>query len=173
MPNLTGLSDPFGRRIEYLRLSVTDRCDLRCSYCMPEDFRDFEEPAHWLSFDEIERLLGAFARLGLQRIRMTGGEPLLRRHLPQLAQRIAALPGIHDLSLSTNATQLDKHAVALKAAGVSRLNVSLDSLHPERIKAITGRDALPDILSGLGTRQTSGFSPYQNQHGRHERHQRR
>lgn len=159
MPNLTGLSDPFGRRIEYLRLSVTDRCDLRCSYCMPEDFRDFEEPAHWLSFDEIERLLGAFARLGLQRIRMTGGEPLLRRHLPQLAQRIAALPGIHDLSLSTNATQLDKHAVALKAAGVSRLNVSLDSLHPERIKAITGRDALPDILSGLGHAKQAGFFP--------------
>lgn len=159
MPNLTGLSDPFGRRIEYLRLSVTDRCDLRCSYCMPEDFRDFEEPAHWLSFDEIERLLGAFARLGLQRIRMTGGEPLLRRHLPQLAQRIAALPGINDLSLSTNATQLDKHAVALKAAGVSRLNVSLDSLHPERIKAITGRDALPDILSGLEHAKQAGFSP--------------
>ena len=159
MPNLTGLSDPFGRRIEYLRLSVTDRCDLRCSYCMPEDFRDFEEPAHWLSFDEIERLLGAFARLGLQRIRMTGGEPLLRRHLPQLAQRIAALPGINDLSLSTNATQLDKHAAALKAAGVSRLNVSLDSLHPERIKAITGRDALPDILAGLQHAKQAGFSP--------------
>lgn len=159
MPNLTGLSDPFGRRIEYLRLSVTDRCDLRCSYCMPEDFRDFEEPAHWLSFDEIERLLAAFARLGLQRIRMTGGEPLLRRHLPQLAQRIAALPGINDLSLSTNATQLDKHAAALKAAGVSRLNVSLDSLHPERIKAITGRDALPDILAGLQHARQAGFSP--------------
>ncbi|ARU31893.1 GTP 3',8-cyclase MoaA [Sulfuriferula sp. AH1] len=159
MPNLTGLSDPFGRRIEYLRLSVTDRCDLRCSYCIPEDFRDFEEPAHWLSFDEIERLLGAFARLGLQRIRMTGGEPLLRRHLPQLAQRIAALPGINDLSLSTNATQLDKHAAALKAAGVSRLNVSLDSLHPERIKVITGRDALPDILAGLQHARQAGFSP--------------
>jgi GTP 3',8-cyclase len=154
-----GLSDPFGRRIEYLRLSVTDRCDLRCSYCMPEDFHDYEEPSHWLNFDEIERLLGAFARLGLQRIRMTGGEPLLRRHLPQLAQRIAALPGINDLSLSTNATQLDKHATALKAAGVSRLNVSLDSLRPERIKAITGRDALPDILAGLQHAKQAGFNP--------------
>ena len=159
MPNLTGLSDPFGRRIEYLRLSVTDRCDLRCSYCMPEDFRGFEEPADWLTFDEIERLIAAFARLGLQRIRMTGGEPLLRRHLPQLAQRIAALPGINDLSLSTNATQLDKHAVALKAAGVSRLNVSLDSLRPERIQAITGRDALPDILAGLQHAKQAGFNP--------------
>lgn len=154
-----GLSDPFGRRIEYLRLSVTDRCDLRCSYCMPEDFRGFEEPAAWLSFDEIERLISAFARLGLQRIRMTGGEPLLRRHLPQLAQRIATLPGITDLSLSTNATQLDKHAVALKAAGVTRLNVSLDSLRPERIKAITGRDALPDILAGLQHAKQADFSP--------------
>ena len=159
MPISPGLSDSFGRRIEYLRLSVTDRCDLRCSYCMPEDFRGFEEPADWLTFDEVERLLGAFARLGLQRIRMTGGEPLLRRHLPQLAQRIAALPGINDLSLSTNATQLDKHAAALKAAGVSRLNVSLDSLRAERIQAITGRDALPDILAGLQHAKQAGFSP--------------
>ena len=143
------LSDPFGRRIEYLRLSVTDRCDLRCSYCMPEDFKGFEEPADWLTFDEIERLLSAFARLGLQRVRITGGEPLLRRHLPELATRIAALPNINDLSLSTNATQLDKHATALKIAGVNRINVSLDSLKPARIKAITGRDALPDILNGL------------------------
>lgn len=153
------LSDPFGRRIEYLRLSVTDRCDLRCSYCMPEDFKGFEEPADWLTFDEIERLLSAFARLGLQRVRMTGGEPLLRRHLPELARRIAALPNINDLSLSTNATQLDKHAVALKAAGISRINVSLDSLKPERIKAITGRDALPDILNGLAHAKAAGFSP--------------
>ncbi|MHB1176493.1 MAG: radical SAM protein, partial [Sulfuriferula sp.] len=139
IPNLT---DRFGRRIEYLRLSVTDRCDLRCSYCMPEGFKDFEEPAHWLTFDEIERLLGAFARLGLKRVRITGGEPLLRRDLPVLAARIANLPGIEDLSLSTNATQMDKHATALKSAGVTRLNVSLDSLHAERIEAVTGRDVL-------------------------------
>ena len=153
------LSDPFGRRIEYLRLSVTDRCDLRCSYCMPEDFKGFEEPADWLTFDEIERLLGAFARLGLQRVRITGGEPLLRRHLPELATRIAALPNINDLSLSTNATQLDKHATALKIAGVSRINVSLDSLNAARIKAITGRDALPDILNGLAHAKQAGFAP--------------
>src|SRR5947209_16216553 len=117
------LTDRFGRSIEYLRLSVTDRCDLRCTYCMPKGFKGFEEPKHWLTFDEIERLLAAFARLGTSRIRLTGGEPLLRRHLPQLAQRIAALPGITDLSLSTNATQLGRHAPALKAAGVSRVNV--------------------------------------------------
>ena len=156
IPNLT---DRFGRRIEYLRLSVTDRCDLRCSYCMPEGFKDFEEPAHWLTFDEIERLLGAFARLGLKRVRITGGEPLLRRDLPALAARIASLPGIEDLSLSTNATQMDKHSTALKAAGVTRLNVSLDSLHAERIEAVTGRDVLHKIMAGLTSAQQAGFAP--------------
>ncbi|WP_413436634.1 GTP 3',8-cyclase MoaA [Sulfuriferula sp. GW1] len=156
IPNLT---DRFGRRIEYLRLSVTDRCDLRCSYCMPEGFKDFEEPAHWLTFDEIERLLGAFARLGLKRVRITGGEPLLRRDLPALAARIASLPGIEDLSLSTNATQMDKHASALKAAGVTRLNISLDSLHAERIEAVTGRDVLHKIMAGLTSAQQAGFAP--------------
>jgi len=156
IPNLT---DRFGRRIEYLRLSVTDRCDLRCSYCLPEGFKDFEEPAHWLTFDEIERLLGAFARLGLKRVRITGGEPLLRRDLPTLAARIANLPGIEDLSLSTNATQMDKHAAALKAAGVTRLNVSLDSLHAARIEAVTGRDVLHKIMAGLTSAQQAGFTP--------------
>jgi len=83
-----GLIDQFGRRIDYVRLSVTDRCDLRCSYCMPEGFKGFEEPEHWLNFDEIERLIGAFARLGVRRIRLTGGEPLLRRNIAELAGRI-------------------------------------------------------------------------------------
>jgi cyclic pyranopterin phosphate synthase len=155
----TPLRDRFGRQIEYLRLSVTDRCDLRCSYCMPEGFKDFEEPEHWLTFEEIERLLAAFARLGLRRVRLTGGEPLLRRNLPELAARIAALPGIEDLSLSTNATQLAKHAKALKRAGVSRLNVSLDSLRPERIEKISGRDVLERIQSGLAAAQEAGFAP--------------
>jgi hypothetical protein len=88
------LQDQFGRRIDYVRLSVTDRCDLRCSYCIPEGFTGFEEPEHWLNFDEIERLIGAFARLGVSRIRLTGGEPLLRRDISGLAGRIAALPCI-------------------------------------------------------------------------------
>lgn len=100
------LQDRFGRSIDYVRLSVTDRCDLRCSYCMPKGFRGFEEPKAWLTFDEIERLLGIFVRLGTRRVRLTGGEPLLRRNLPELAQRLTALPGLQDLSLSTNATQL-------------------------------------------------------------------
>lgn len=88
----TALIDRFGRHIEYLRLSVTDRCDLRCVYCIPEGFKDFEEPGHWLTFDELERLLGLFAELGLRRVRFTGGEPLLRRNVADLARRVAAIP---------------------------------------------------------------------------------
>lgn len=154
-----GLTDQFGRRIDYLRLSVTDRCDLRCSYCMPEGFKGFEEPEQWLTFDEIERLIAAFARLGVSRIRLTGGEPLLRRDIAGLAGRIAALPGIDDLSLSTNATQLDKHAQALKAAGVTRLNVSLDSLQQARVEKINGRDVLAKVMAGLAAAQDAGFAP--------------
>ncbi|MDP1680304.1 MAG: GTP 3',8-cyclase MoaA [Burkholderiales bacterium] len=153
------LIDRFGRAIEYLRLSVTDRCDLRCTYCIPEGFNDFEEPAHWLNFDEIERVVGAFARLGVSRVRLTGGEPLLRRNLPELAGRLKQLPGLDDLSLSTNATQLDKHADALFQAGVSRINVSLDSLQADRIAQVTGRDVLPKILAGLSAAKRAGFTP--------------
>lgn len=151
------LTDPFGRMIEYVRLSVTDRCDLRCSYCMPEGFKDFEEPDHWLTFDETERLIGAFARLGVKRVRLTGGEPLLRRNLPELAARLSALPGVEDLSLSTNATQLAKHAQALKDAGITRLNVSLDSLQRERVESINGRDVFDRIMAGLQAAKEAGF----------------
>jgi len=153
------LIDRFGRSIEYLRLSVTDRCDLRCTYCLPEGFKDFEEPEQWLTFDEIERVVGAFTRLGVSRVRLTGGEPLLRGHLPELAARLKRLSGLHDLSLSTNATQLDKHAPALAQAGISRINVSLDSLQAERIEQITGRAVLPKILAGLAAAKHAGFSP--------------
>ena len=153
------LSDRFGRSIDYLRLSVTDRCDLRCTYCLPKGFKGFEEPKHWLTFDEIERLLGAFARLGTARIRLTGGEPLLRRNLPELAMRIARLPGIRDLSLSTNATRLSRYAQDLKAAGVSRINVSLDSLDRACMEKITGRDSLPQILDGIMAGKAAGFDP--------------
>ena len=151
------LQDGFGRRIEYLRLSVTDRCDLRCAYCMPAGFKGYEEPEHWLSFDEMERLLCVFARLGLKRIRLTGGEPLLRRNVTALARRLAALPGLDDLSLSTNGTQLAKHAAALHRAGVTRLNVSLDSLDRGRVRAICRRDVLPQILAGLEAARSEGF----------------
>ena len=153
------LQDRFGRRIDYVRLSVTDRCDLRCNYCIPKGFKDFEEPSHWLTFDEIERVIGAFARLGTRRVRLTGGEPLLRRGVTELAARLSALPGLDDLSLSTNATQLARHAQALKAAGVSRLNVSLDSLRRDCMTEVTGRDSLPQILEGLMAAKAAGLAP--------------
>ena len=155
----TRLQDRFGRQVEYLRLSVTDRCDLRCTYCIPEGYKGFEEPEHWLSFDEIERVIGAFARLGVSKIRLTGGEPLLRRNLPDLARRLGALDGVKDLSLSTNATQLAKHAAALKQAGISRLNISLDSLRPERFSQIVRRDCLDQVLAGLMAAKEAGFAP--------------
>lgn len=151
------LIDRFGRQIEYLRLSVTDRCDLRCAYCIPEGFKDFEEPDHWLSFDELERLIGLFARLGLKRLRLTGGEPLLRRDVVGLAGRLSAIPGLDDLSLSTNATQLARQADDLLAAGVRRLNVSLDSLRPERVEKINGRPVLDKVLEGLRVAKAAGF----------------
>ncbi len=154
----TALVDHFGRRIEYVRLSVTDKCDLRCFYCLPKGFKAFEEPEHWLSFDEIERVLRVFGELGVARVRITGGEPLLRKNLAGLAARLKRLPGIDDLSLSTNATQLPKQALALKQAGVTRINVSLDSLQPERFHDITG-GCLQDVLDGLAAAKEAGFHP--------------
>jgi cyclic pyranopterin phosphate synthase len=156
---MNALVDRFGRRIEYLRLSVTDRCDLRCAYCIPEGFKGFEEPEHWLTFDEIERLMGLFAGLGLKRLRLTGGEPLLRRNIVELSRRLAGIPGIEDLSISTNATQLACMATDLKAAGVTRLNVSLDSLRPEGVAKINGRPVLDKILAGLDAGRDAGFKP--------------
>ncbi len=155
----TKLIDPFQRTIEYVRLSVTDRCDLRCRYCLPEGYRDFQEPESWLNFDEIERVMRAFTELGVARIRLTGGEPLTRRDLPTLASRLARLPGLEDLSLSTNAVQLKKYASALFQAGVRRLNVSLDSLQADRFSAITGGGHLNKVLDGLMQAKAVGFKP--------------
>ena len=157
-PPRNQLIDPFDRKLEYLRLSVTDKCNLRCFYCLPEGFRGFEEPDHWLRFDEIARVIGAFADLGINRIRITGGEPLVRRNLPVLAGMLAELAGIDDLSLSTNAILLARHAQALKSAGISRINVSLDSLHPERFREITG-GRLEAVLDGLMAAKAAGFAP--------------
>lgn len=151
------LIDAFGREISYLRLSVTDRCDLRCTYCMPEGFQSDEEPREWLSFDELERLAAVFVRHGITRIRLTGGEPLLRRNLDQLAARLARLPGLRDLSLSTNGTQLATQAARLRSAGIRRINVSLDSLARERVHAISRRDVLAPVLHGLDVAQAVGF----------------
>ena len=153
------LIDPFLRHIEYVRVSVTDRCDLRCSYCLPQGFQNFEEPADWLRFDEIERVMQAFTELGVRRIRLTGGEPLSRGKLTELAARLAQLPGLEDLSLSTNATRLKKLAQPLKQAGVTRLNVSLDSLRPERFASITGGGNLTKVLDGLAAARAAGFAP--------------
>jgi len=152
------LIDRYDRRIEYVRLSVTDRCDLRCHYCMPTGFRNFEEPEDWLSFTEIERVIRAFGALGTRRVRLTGGEPLVRHNLPALAGRLAALPGIEDLSLSTNATRLAKHAVDLRQAGISRINVSLDTLRPDRFRTIT-QGKLEKVLDGLQAARQAGFAP--------------
>jgi cyclic pyranopterin phosphate synthase len=154
----TRLIDPFGRTVEYLRLSVTDRCDLRCFYCLPGDYRDFSEPREWLSFDEIERVIRAFSSLGVQRVRITGGEPLVRNNLSALVTQLAVIPGIEDLSLSTNAVGLSHQAAALKAAGISRINVSLDSLRAERFKDIT-KGKLDKVIAGLMAARQAGFSP--------------
>jgi cyclic pyranopterin phosphate synthase len=156
---MSTLVDRFGRRIEYLRLSVTDRCDLRCAYCIPEGFKGFEVPDHWLTFDEIERLIRLFAGLGLKRLRLTGGEPLLRKNIADLCRRVAAIPGIEDLSISSNATQLAGMAHDLRRAGVTRLNVSLDSLRPEGVEKINGRPVLDKILAGLEAGREAGFNP--------------
>lgn len=154
-----GLCDRFGRRIDYLRVSVTDKCDLRCSYCMPKGFRGFEEPQNWLNFAEIERVVAAFGRLGVHRVRLTGGEPLLRRNLSTLVQALAAHTEISDISLSTNATQLEKHAAELFAAGVRRVNVSLDSLDRACVESITGSDSFEQVMRGLQAAKRVGMRP--------------
>lgn len=152
------LNDPFGRTIEYVRLSVTDQCDLRCSYCLPKDFKDFQEPDEWLNFDELEQVIRVFGALGTRRIRLTGGEPLIRKDIHQLAHRLSTLQGIEDLSLSTNATRLQKLAPSLKQAGISRINVSLDTLRADRYKTITG-GKLEKTIQGLKAAKQAGFQP--------------
>lgn len=151
------LVDTFGRRIDYLRVSITDRCDLRCQYCLPEDFRGFEEPANWLNHAEMARLVGLFVEMGVSKVRLTGGEPLTRRGVADLAARVNALAGVTDLAMSTNGTRLARHAADLKQAGVRRLNVSLDSLNADTIREITRRDCLQDVLDGLSEARRVGF----------------
>jgi cyclic pyranopterin phosphate synthase len=128
-------------------------------YCLPADYRDFSEPEEWLTFDEIERVIRAFTELGVRRVRLTGGEPLTRHHLPDLAARLHALPRLEDLSLSTNAVQLKKHALPLFQSGVQRINVSLDSLKPERFTAITRGGKLNKVLDGLAAARQAGMRP--------------
>ncbi len=153
------LIDPLGRRIDYVRLSVTDKCNLRCFYCLPKGYRDFGKREEYLTFDETERVIGVFAGLGVRRVRITGGEPLVRQDLSGLVGRLVALPGIDDLSLSTNAVLLASQAEALYSAGIQRLNVSLDTLRRDRFRQITGNDDFDRVLDGLMVARQVGFSP--------------
>jgi cyclic pyranopterin phosphate synthase len=153
------LIDPYGRQIEYVRLSVTDRCNLRCFYCMPKGFKSFENPANRLRFEEIGRVIKAFGELGVHRVRLTGGEPLVRKNLAGLSASLSSLPGIDDLSLSTNACLLESQAEALFAAGIRRINVSLDTLDPQRFADITGGGKLDQVLKGLQKAHEVGFKP--------------
>lgn len=143
------LHDGHGRRIGDLRVSVTDRCNFRCQYCMPADGLPWLEREQILSFEEIERLVGLLVRLGIEDVRLTGGEPLVRRQLPRLVAMLAGIRGIRDLSLTTNGYLLERHAGDLVEAGIGRVNVSIDSLQRDRFFQLTRRDALPQVLRGL------------------------
>ncbi len=152
------LIDPFGRAITYLRVSVTDRCDLRCVYCMAEDMT-FLPKADVLSLEELERLCLAFIRLGTRKLRITGGEPLVRRDVQTLFQRLGTQigAGLDELTLTTNGTQLAKHAEALVAAGVKRVNVSLDTLDPASFTRITRWGDLAKVLDGIAAAKAAGL----------------
>jgi GTP 3',8-cyclase len=141
--------DGHGRAIGDLRLSVTDRCNFRCQYCMPADGLPWLERAEILSFEEIERLVSLFGEMGVRDVRLTGGEPLVRRDFPALARRLCALDELDEVSVTTNGYLLARDAEALVAAGVDRFNVSIDSLQRDRFFAMTRRDALPQVLAGL------------------------
>ena len=143
------LRDSWGREIKSLRVSVTDKCNFRCRYCMPAEGLEWLERDELLSFEEIERLVRVLARMGVDEVRLTGGEPLVRRDLPTLVGMLAATPGVRDLSLTTNGVLLDRFAAPLVDAGLRRLNVSLDSLSHVRFAEITRRDALDRVLVGL------------------------
>lgn len=150
------LVDDFGRRIRYIRLSVTDRCDFRCVYCMSEEMT-FLPRDEVLSLEEIALLARAFVELGVEKIRLTGGEPLVRRDIGKLVDEIGALEGLKDFSMTTNGAGLAKHAAQLKAAGMSRLNISLDSLDPERFKALTRTGDLNKVIAGIRAAREEGF----------------
>ena len=152
--------DQFGRRVEYLRISVTDKCNLRCVYCMPLEGLDWLKRESLLSYEEIASILRTMAGMGLKRVRITGGEPLIRKDLPSLVRMMAEIPGIDDISLSTNAVLLADQAQDLRDAGVSRVNVSLDSLQEERVDAIARRPgSYEGIVKGLEAAEAVGFDP--------------
>jgi len=152
------LLDSFGRVHDSLRISVTDRCNIRCFYCMPETGVKFVDHGEILSFEEIERFVRIAVPLGVTKLRVTGGEPLVRRDLPLLIRRLAAIPGIRDLALTTNGVLLPEFAVPLYQAGLRRLNVHLDTLDRARFLEITRRDDLDKVLAGLALARQAGFS---------------
>ena len=146
---MDALRDSWGREIKSLRISVTDKCNFRCRYCMPAEGLEWLERDELLTFEEVARLVRILARMGVDEIRLTGGEPLVRRDLPNLVRMLAATPGVRDLSLTTNGVLLDRFAGPLVDAGLRRVNVSLDSLSHVRFAEITRRDALDRVLAGL------------------------
>lgn len=151
------LKDGHGRAFEYLRLSLTDICNFRCTYCLPNGYqKKAGQPAN-LSVDEIRRLVTAFARLGLWKVRLTGGEPTLRPELLEIARTVAAIPGIHRLAMTTNGYRLAERAADYASAGINALNISVDSLDPTRFKTITGHDRLGEIMAGIDQARKAGI----------------
>jgi GTP 3',8-cyclase len=156
----SAMRDGFGRRIEYLRISVTDKCNLRCVYCMPAAGLPWLGRSQILSYEEIHHIIEVMAAMGLRRIRLTGGEPLVRRDLTRLVAMLRAVPGIDDISLSTNAVLLHDLAMPLRDAGVDRVNISLDSLIPDRVDAIARRPgSYAAIMRGFAAAEDVGFAP--------------
>lgn len=152
----TTLIDKFGRQVSYVRLSVTDRCDFRCHYCMARKMKFLPREAV-MSLEECLCVARVFVGLGVDKLRVTGGEPLVRKGLLYLLERLAALPGLDELTMTTNASQLERYATALRDAGVARLNISLDTLKPERFRSITRIGDLGKVLAGIRSAQRAGF----------------
>jgi len=150
------LIDSFGRQVRYLRLSVTDRCNLRCTYCMAEDMT-FLPKSKVLSLEEMAKVGEAFVELGVEKIRLTGGEPLVRNGIVDLAQNLGQLSGLRELVMTTNGVLLDKFAIPLKLAGLSRINISIDSLQASRFKSMTRFGQLSDVLRGIDAALDAGF----------------
>ncbi len=153
------LIDRFGREIESLRISVTDRCNFRCLYCIPDEDIEWLPKEHLLRFEEIVRIARIASEMGVRKLRLTGGEPLLRKNLPYLVEELAALPGLDDLAMTTNATELGRLAQPLAKAGLERVNISLDSLDRENFARMAQRDALPRVLDGIEAAVAAGLAP--------------
>ena len=153
------LRDTYHRPMKDLRISVTDRCNFRCTYCMPFDQYEWIHKREVLTYEEIARVARLFVQLGVDKIRLTGGEPLVRRDLERLINKLSLLSGLKDLCLTTNGSLLAEKVSALKAAGLRRINVSVDTLSPEKFKRLTGRGSLADVLAGLFAAKSSGLQP--------------